>query len=78
MSADSLEASVEVSGCTRHDGFNEERLLLPVALLVASDDAEAPALVVDLLQDDVSAPVHVTTCLKRARVNFTSKQNKHS
>lgn len=49
-----------MSGRSRHDGFNEERLLLPVALLVAPDDAETPTLVVDLLQDDVSAPVHVT------------------
>lgn len=54
-----LESSVKVSGGTRHDGFDEERLLA-VALLVAPHDAEAPALVVGLLQDDVPAPVHVT------------------
>lgn len=53
-----LEAPVEVSGRTRHNGFDEERLLA-VALLVAPDDTEAPALVVGLLQDDVPAPVHV-------------------
>lgn len=53
-----LEASVEVSRCTRHNGFDVERLLA-VALLIAPDDAEAPALAVGLLQDDVSAPVHV-------------------
>lgn len=54
-----LEASVKVSRCTRHNGFDEERLLA-VALLVAADDTEAPALVVGLLQDDVPAPVHGT------------------
>lgn len=54
-----LEASIKVSRCSRHDGFDEERLL-PVALLITPYDAEAPALVVGLLQDDVSAPVHVT------------------
>lgn len=47
-----------MSGRTRHDGFNEE-WLLAVALLVAPDDAETPALVVGLMQDDVPAPVHV-------------------
>ena len=55
---DLLEASVKVSRRTRHYGFDEERLLA-VALLIAADDTEAPALVVGLLQDDVSAPVHV-------------------
>lgn len=54
-----LEASVKVSRRTRHNGFDEERLLA-VALLVAPHDTEAPALVIGLLQDDVSAPVHVT------------------
>lgn len=54
-----LEAPVKVSRRTRHNGFDEERLLA-VALLVAPDDTEAPALVVGLLQDDVPAPVHVT------------------
>lgn len=54
-----LEASIKVSRCSRHNGFDEERLL-PVALLVTPNDAEAPALVVGLLQDDVPAPVHVT------------------
>lgn len=54
-----LEASVKVSRCTRHNGFNKEGLL-PVALLVATNDTKAPALVVGLLQDDVSAPVHLT------------------
>lgn len=44
---------------SRHDGFDEERLLA-VALLIAPHDTEAPALVVGLLQDDVPAPVHVT------------------
>lgn len=53
-----LEAPVEVSRRARHNGFDEERLLA-VALLVAPDDTEAPALVVGLLQDDVPAPVHV-------------------
>ena len=48
-----------MSGCTRHNGFDEEGLL-PVALLVAPDDTEAPTLVVGLLQDNVPAPVHVT------------------
>ena len=48
---------------TRHNGFDEERLLA-VALLIAPDDAEAPALVVGLLQDDVSTPVHVTEKIK--------------
>lgn len=43
---------------SRHDGLDEEGLLAP-ALLVAPHDAEAPALVVGLLQDDVAAPVHV-------------------
>lgn len=54
-----LEASIKVSRCSRHNGFDEERLL-PVALLITPNDAEAPALVVGLLQDDVPAPVHVT------------------
>lgn len=58
-----LEASVKVSRCTRHNGFDEERLLA-VALLIAPDDTEAPALVVGLLQDDVPAPVHVTETTK--------------
>lgn len=43
---------------SRHDGLDEEGLLAP-ALLVAPHDAESPALVVGLLQDDVAAPVHV-------------------
>lgn len=60
---DSLKASVKVSRCTRHDGFDEEGLLA-VALLVASDDTEAPALIVGLLQDDVPAPVHWTGMTK--------------
>lgn len=54
-----LEASIKVSRRTRHNGFDEERLLA-VALLIAPDDTEAPALIVGLLQDDVPAPVHVT------------------
>lgn len=53
-----LEPSIKVSGGTRHNGFDEEGLLT-VALLIAPDDTEAPALVVGLLQDDVPAPVHV-------------------
>lgn len=60
-----LEASVKVSRCSRHDGFDEERLLA-VALLIAPHDAEAPALVVGLLQDDVPAPVHVTATTRAA------------
>lgn len=59
----SLEASVKVSRCTRHNGFDEERLLA-VALLIASDDTEAPALVVGLLQNNVTAPVHLTEMTK--------------
>lgn len=58
-----LEASVKVSRCTRHDGFDKERLLA-VALLIAPDDTESPALVVGLLQDDVPAPVHVAEMMK--------------
>ena len=56
--ADSLEAPVEVGRCPRHYGLDEEGLLA-AALLVAPDDAEAPALTVGLHQDDVTAPVHV-------------------
>lgn len=56
----SLETPIKVSRCPRHDGFYEEGLLLTVALLIASYDAEAPALIVGLLQDNVPAPVHVT------------------
>lgn len=72
-----LEASVKVSGCTRHDGFDEERLLA-VALLVAPDDAEAPALIVGLVQDDVPAPVHVTATVRsgvRSKTFHTNKEN---
>lgn len=72
-----LEASVKVSRRTRHNGFDEERLLA-VALLIAPDDAEAPALVVGLLQDDVPAPVHVTETTKgrvRVRLSHENKQN---
>lgn len=54
-----LEASVKMSRRARHNGFDEERLLA-VALFIAPDNTEAPALVVGLLQDDVPAPVHVT------------------
>lgn len=54
-----LETSVEVSGCTRHYGFDEERLLA-VTFFIASNNTEAPALVVGLVQDNVSTPVHVT------------------
>lgn len=61
MGFNSLKTPIEVSRRPRHDGFNEEGLvLLIVALLIATYDAEAPALVVGLLQDDVPAPVHVT------------------
>lgn len=69
-----LEASIKVSRCTRHNGFDEERLLA-VALLVAPHYTEAPALIVSLLQDDVPAPVHVAETTKgrvRAR-SFTLK-----
>lgn len=45
---DLLEASVKVSRCSRHDGFNE-KWLLAVALFIAPNDAKAPALVVGLL-----------------------------
>lgn len=55
-----LQASVKVSRCPRHDGFDKERLLT-VTLLVASDNTEAPALVVGLVQDNVTTPMHVTT-----------------
>lgn len=58
-SFDLLEASVKVSRRTRHDGFDEERLLA-VALLVATHNTEAPAVIVGLLQHDVPAPMHVT------------------
>lgn len=61
---------------TRHNGFNEERLLA-VALLVASHYTEAPALVVSLLQDDVPAPVHVTEMTRAESVRILSK-NKHN
>lgn len=44
---------------SRHNGFNEEGLLA-VTLLVAPYDAEAPALVVGFLQDNVTAPVQLT------------------
>ena len=54
-----LETPVKVSRRTRHNGFDEERLLA-LTLLIAPHNTEAPALVVGLLQDDVSAPVHVT------------------
>lgn len=57
--SNSLEASVEVGGCTRHDGLDEERLL-SVVLLEAAHNAEAPALLIGLQQHDVTAPVHVT------------------
>lgn len=53
-----LEASVKVRRRSRHNRLNEEGLLA-AALLVAPHDAEAPALVVSLLQDDVATPVHV-------------------
>lgn len=68
-----LEASVKVSRCTRHNGFDEERLLA-VALLIAPDDTEAPALIVGLLQDNVSAPVHVAeTTRTESELTFTHK-----
>lgn len=56
---DVLQASVEVRRRARDYGFDEERLLA-VALLVSPHNAEAPAVVVGLLQDDVPAPVEVT------------------
>lgn len=52
-----------MSRCARHNGFDEERLLA-VALLVASDDTEAPALIVGLLQNNVPTPVHLTEITK--------------
>lgn len=58
-SFDLLEASIKMSRCTRHDGFDEERLLA-VALLVATHNTEAPALIIGLLQHDVPAPMHMT------------------
>ena len=61
-----LEASVEVSGRAGHDGLDEEGLLT-AALLVAPHDAEAPAVVVGLQEDDVAAPVHVTGGAKGRR-----------
>lgn len=54
-----LQAPVEVRRRAWNNGFDEERLLA-TALLVAPHDAEAPALIVGLLQDDVPAPVEVT------------------
>lgn len=54
-----LQAPVEVRRRAWNNGFDEERLLA-MALLVAPHDAEAPAVVVGLLQDDVPAPVEVT------------------
>lgn len=54
-----LQAPVEVCRRAWNNGFDEERLLA-VALLVAPHDAEAPAVVVGLLQDDVPAPVEMT------------------
>lgn len=61
--ADSLEAPVEVGRCPRHYGLDEEGLLAPT-LLVAPHDAEAPALAIGLHQDNVTAPVHVTSMEK--------------
>lgn len=72
-----LEASVKVSRRTRHNGFDEERLLA-VTLLVAPHDTEAPALVVGLLQDDVPAPVHVTETTgaeSELRLSYKNQQN---
>lgn len=57
-----------MSRCSRHNGFDEEGLL-PVALLIAPDDAEAPALTVGLLQDDVPTPVHVTEETNHMKIN---------
>lgn len=64
-----------MSRCTRHDGFDEKRLLA-VALLVAPDDTEAPALVVGFLQDDVPAPVHVTETTKAESEQWRKWRNR--
>lgn len=68
-----LEASIKVSRCAGHDGLDEEGLLA-ATLLVASNDAEAPALIVALLQDDVAAPVHVAW---NDNVNVSGKSTLH-
>ncbi|KAA8588798.1 hypothetical protein FQN60_010143 [Etheostoma spectabile] len=72
-----LEASIKVSRCTRHNGFDEERLLA-VALLVATDDTKAPALVVGLLQDNVPAPVHGTERTRAELYLGSPSQRVHS
>lgn len=72
-----LEASVKMSRRARHNGFDEERLLA-VALFIAPDNTEAPALVVGLLQDDVPAPVHVTEMMRaelELTLSFKNEQN---
>lgn len=67
---DVLQAPVEVRGCAWDNGFDEERLLA-VALLVAPHDAEAPAVVVGLLQDNVPAPVEMAGRADRVRLLLT-------
>lgn len=54
----SLEPAVVVGGCAEDDGLDEERLVA-VALLVAADDAEAPAARVAPPQHDLVAAVQV-------------------
>ena len=54
----SLEASIVVRGCAEDDGLDEERLVA-VALLVAPDDAEAPAARVAPPQYNLVAAVQV-------------------
>lgn len=56
---DSLEASIKVSWCSRHYGFNEEGLLA-TTLLISSHDTEAPAFTVGLHQHNITTPVDVT------------------
>lgn len=67
---DVLQAPVEVRRRAWDNGFDEERLLA-VALLVAPHNAEAPAVVVGLLQDNVPAPVEMAGRADRVRLLLT-------
>lgn len=70
-----LQAPVKVRRRAWNNSFDEERLLA-VALFVAPHDAEAPAVVVGLLQDDVPAPVEMTKRAGRVRLLLAFKKQK--